>query len=260
MNVAFVSLFPEFFDAPMGVSIVGRAVEQGALRWVSVNPRDFAIGRHRSVDDTPYGGGAGMLMRPNVMADAVAHARTECPGAPVVLMSPQGARFNQSHAEKLAAGPGMILVCGRYEGVDERFVERCVDFEVSIGDFVLSGGEPAAFMITDAVTRLLPGALGNAESAVEESFSSGVLEHPQFTRPRDFEGLPVPDALCSGDHARVARWRRHASLLRTAARRPDLLTPADLAEIEALSDASRATVPSWQIQARHLHSAVDDPS
>lgn len=198
-----------------------------------------------------------MLMRPQVMADAVADARLRCPDAPVVLMSPQGARFDQHAARALAEGPGMILVCGRYEGVDDRFVERCVDVELSVGDFVLSGGEPAAFLVTDAVTRLLPGVLGNDASAVEESFSASLLEHPQFTRPASFDGLDVPPVLLSGDHAKVARWRHVTSLLRTEARRPDLLTASAREEIAALSDVERDAICKWQVRARTLYSKVD---
>lgn len=247
----FVTLFPEFFEGPMSVSIVGRAVESGALGWDTVNPRDLARDRHRSVDDTPYGGGAGMLMKPTVMADAVTAARVLTPNAPVILMSPQGAPFTQSHAAHLAAGEGAIFVCGRYEGVDERFVERYVDYEVSLGDFVLSGGEPAAFAVADAVVRLLPGAVGNAESVVDESFSAPRLEQPQFTRPKRFEGLTVPEVLTSGDHARVHAWREAASMLRTQARRPDLA-----AKPGAQKDLPRAArgleVPEWCVRPRHL--------
>ncbi|MCB9521033.1 MAG: tRNA (guanosine(37)-N1)-methyltransferase TrmD, partial [Myxococcales bacterium] len=205
MRVTFVSLFPEYFVGPMTTSVVGRAVASGALAWDAVSPRDFAVDRHRTVDDTPFGGGAGMVMRAPELAAATRWARSRMSGARVALMSPQGARFEQRHAELLAREEGLVIVCGRYEGVDERFVEACVDIEISLGDFVLTGGEPAAVCVVDAVARLLPGVLGNAASSVEESFSCGGLEHPQFTRPSAWEGVEVPAVLRGGDHGAVAR-------------------------------------------------------
>jgi tRNA (guanine37-N1)-methyltransferase len=253
VKISFVSLFPEFFDGPMGLSIPGRAVRTGVVRWEAVDPRDFASGRHRTVDDAPYGGGAGMVMRPDVMGAAVEWARARNAGAPVILLSPQGAPFRQSHARALAALDGIILVCGRYEGVDERFVDTHVDAEISLGDFVLSGGEPAALAVADAVIRLVPGALGNEASVVEESFSRPLLEHPQFTRPAEYAGRSVPEALTSGDHGRVDRWRARAAWLRTLARRPDLAeahgTPPTQKRPEQIDD--------WLIAPRHLDSRVD---
>lgn len=260
MHVSFVTLFPEFFDGPMGCAIPSRAVASGALTWDTVNPRDFARDRHRSVDDTPYGGGAGMLMRPEPLADAIAAARRRRPGALTLLLSPQGRRLDQEQVAALAREPALILVSGRYEGVDERVIERCVDAEVSIGDFVLSGGEPAALCLADAVVRLLPGVLGNADSVVEESFSTPLLEFPQFTRPAEFDGLAVPPVLRSGDHGRVARWRRKASLLRTEARRPDLATAEITRKDRKLLEDSRLDVPAWTVAPRHLKCAVDDAS
>lgn len=246
MRIALVTLFPEFFEAPLSVSVLGRAQQAGVFSVASVSPRTFATNTHRTVDDTPYGGGAGMVMRAPELGAAVEEARELAPGARVLLLSPQGARLDQAAAARLAAEPGLILVCGRYEGVDERFIERYVDEEVCLGDFVLSGGEPAALCLIDAVVRLLPGGLGNAASAVEESFSDARLEYPQFTRPPVFDELPVPAVLTSGDHARVAKWRQKVGLLRTLYRRPDLLArrPISKAERKLLGD-DRLDVPAW---------------
>ncbi len=260
MRITILTLFPEFFPGPLGASVLGRAIGAGALTVETACIRDFADGRHRAVDDTPYGGGAGMLMRATELAAATRWARSRNSEAPVVLLSPQGAPLEQGAVRSLAERPGLILVCGRYEGVDERYVERCVDFEVSVGDFVLSGGETAALCLVDAVARLLPGALGNAASAEEESFSGAALEYPHFTRPPEFEGLTVPDVLRSGDHGRVAEWRRRASLLRTYRRRPELLPVDARHEAAALAEGC-ADVPEWMRRPRHLPSrrfAVDE--
>lgn len=257
MRISILTLFPGIFDA-LKHSILARAVAGGAVEFELVNPREFARDKHRTVDDSPYGGGAGMVMRPDVLRDAVEYARGRNPGAPVVYLSPQGAPFRQAHAEKLANLPGMILVCGRYEGVDERFIEACVDYEVSVGDFILTGGEPAALCVVDAVVRLLPGVLGNSASAVEESFGDGALEHPQFTRPREFDGRPVPPVLLSGDHGKVANWRRRISLERTAARRPDMMIDELSANDMSLLENSALQVDSWLVDPRHVQVAVDD--
>jgi tRNA (guanine37-N1)-methyltransferase len=261
MRVVVVTLFPEFFDGPLAASVLGRAVAAGLVAVEFVSPRDFATNVHRTVDDTPYGGGAGMVMRAPELAGAIARARELAPGAPVVLMSPQGPRFVQAHARRLAALDGIVLVCGRYEGIDERLVAQHVDAELALGDFVLSGGEPAALAVIDAVVRLLPGALGNVTSAVEESFASERLEYPQFTRPAEFGGAEVPPILTSGDHAKVAKWRRKASLLRTRARRPDLIDarPLDAAETKLLADG-RVEVPEWLWERRAMPALDGDGS
>ncbi len=259
MHVALVTLFPEYFDGPLSASIVGRGVQAGHLTFSTHSPRDVATDRHRTVDDTPYGGGAGMLMRATEIAAAVQEAKAEHPDARVVLMSPQGRTLDHALARSLARSPSMIVVCPRYEGVDERFIERYVDVEVSIGDYVLTGGEPAAVVLIDAVSRHVPGVLGNDASLDEESFAAGALEYPQFTRPAAFEGLDVPAVLVSGDHARVARWRRKASLLRTRARRPDLFAKLELTDRERaqLDDAEAGdAVPKWMIRARHGEDAT----
>lgn len=257
MHVAIVTLFPEYFDGPLSTSIVGRAVEAGQISVSTHSPRDEASDRHRTVDDTPYGGGAGMLMRATEMAAAVRAASEAHPGARVVLMSPQGRRLDHRRARELAALPSLVIVCPRYEGVDERFVEHCVDEEISIGDYVLTGGEPAAVVLVDAVVRHVPGVLGNDASLDEESFAADALEYPQFTRPATFEGVDVPAVLVSGDHARVARWRRKASLLRTRARRPDLFARLALSDDDRrLLDGDGDDVPTWMIDARHGEDAT----
>ncbi|MBJ3776381.1 tRNA (guanosine(37)-N1)-methyltransferase TrmD [Acuticoccus mangrovi] len=215
-----LTLYPDMFPGPLGAALAGRALREGLWRLDAVNIRDFATDRHRSVDDTPAGGGPGMVMRADVMAAAIDAAPTV---GPRLLMSPRGRPFSQRMAEELAAGEGATLVCGRFEGVDERVIEARGLTEVSIGDYVLSGGEVAALVILDAVVRLLPGVMGNAQSASEESFSDGLLEHPQYTRPAIWEGRAIPDVLTSGDHARVAQWRRAARERLTAERRPDLI-------------------------------------
>lgn len=223
MHITALTLFPEFFDGPLQVSIPGRAIARERLRVDCVNPRDFATDTHGTVDDTPYGGGAGMVMRAPELNAALDHAQNTADAPrPVVLLSPQGARLTQNIVDDLAQTPGFILVCGRYEGLDERFVTTRVDHEISVGDFVLSGGEPGAFVIIDAVARLLEGVVGNQESVILESFQDGTLEHPHFTRPYALEDDAVPDILRSGDHPKIAKWRRKISLLRTRERRPDL--------------------------------------
>src|SRR3954462_15902496 len=210
-------------EAPLGESILGKARERGLLETRVVDIRDFALGKHRVTDDVPYGGGAGMVMKPEPLVAAVEAGKAREPSARVVLMSPQGRRFDQQKAFELSQQQALILICGRYEGVDER-VLRWVDEELSLGDFVLTGGEFAALAVVDAVARLLPGVLGNELSAQSESFTGeGLLEGPQYTRPPEFRGLKVPDVLLSGDHARIARWRKEQALSRTRERRPDLL-------------------------------------
>ncbi|MCL2325165.1 MAG: tRNA (guanosine(37)-N1)-methyltransferase TrmD [Proteobacteria bacterium] len=221
-HICFVSLFPEYFEAAMGCSIMGRAVARGVLDYSVVQIRDFSLDRHRRVDDAPYGGGAGLVMKPEPMVAAIESARSRCQGGRVVLMTPQGAVFSQQHARRLSRETeALILVCGHYEGVDER-VSGYVDEEMTIGDYVLTGGELAALVVGDAVCRLWPGVLGNEASAVEESFSEGWLEYPQYTRPACFRGEAVPSVLLGGHHGEVARWRRCQSIERTRERRPEL--------------------------------------
>lgn len=229
MRIEVVTLFPELFETFLATSFVGRAIGQGALSVVRRSPRDFGLGKHKSVDDTPYGGGSGMVMRVDVLVacmeslDETSGAAGE-PKARRVLMTPQGAPLTQALVERLAGYPALMLVCGRYEGFDDR-VRTFVDEEVSLGDFVLTGGEVAAMAIIEACIRLLPGVLGNESSTREESHSphsQGLLEYPQFTRPAEFRGQAVPDPLVSGNHAVIERWRREQSEERTRQRRPDV--------------------------------------
>jgi len=214
-----LSLFPEMFPGPLGHSLAGRALEAGRWSLVASNIRDYATGRHRSVDDTPFGGGAGMVLRPDVVDAALADVAD---GRPLVFLTPRGRRFGQADARRFAAAPGLVLLCGRYEGVDQRVIEARDCVEISVGDFVLSGGELAAMVLLDACVRLLPGVMGAAESAEEESFSAGLLEYPHYTRPAEWQGRPVPEVLLSGHHAAVAAWRRDAAERITRERRPDL--------------------------------------
>jgi tRNA (guanine37-N1)-methyltransferase len=205
-------------------SILGRALKAGLIELVTINPRDYATDRHRSVDDAPYGGGAGMVMIPEPLSQAIDAARQACQAAPVVLLSPAGKRFDQSVAKRYAAHGSLILVCGRYEGIDQRIADHCVDEELSLGDYVITGGELGALAVIDATSRMLAGVLGNADGSAEESFTdSPLLEHPQYTRPRSWRGHSVPEVLLSGDHARVDAWRRRQREALTEARRPDLL-------------------------------------
>jgi tRNA (guanine37-N1)-methyltransferase len=218
-----LTLFPEMFPGPLGCSLAGKALEEG--RW-SLSVRDIraaARDKHRTADDSPAGGGPGMVMKADVLAAAIDEARAgAAEKGPALLMSPRGEPVTQAFVKSLAAGPGVLIVCGRFEGVDERVISRRGLKEVSIGDFVLSGGEPAAIALLDAVVRLIPGVMGDAASGVEESFEHGLLEHPQYTRPRDFEGEAIPEVLLSGDHKAIARWKRAEAERLTQARRPDL--------------------------------------
>lgn len=232
-GVEVLTLFPEMVSGYLGASILGKAREKGLLGVTITHLRDYAEGKHRVTDDAPYGGGAGMVMKPEPLVAAVEAARARAPqGARALLMSPRGPVFNQARARELAREPGLILVCGRYEGVDERVIPY-LDGELSLGDFILTGGEVAALAVVDAVARLLPGVLGNVDSSVSESFEEGLLEYPHYTRPPVFRGAEVPAVLQSGDHARIARWRRWKALQLTRERRPELfacleLGPADL--------------------------------
>lgn len=218
-----LTLFPEMFPGPLGQSLAGKALADGKWALATIDIRDFATDKHRSVDDTPTGGGAGMVMRADIAAAAIDAARAATPEAtPAIYLTPRGNPLTQSRARALASGPGAILLCGRFEGIDERVLEaRAID-EISIGDYVLSGGELAAQVLIDACVRLLPGVAGNDASLAEESFASGLLEYPHYTRPREWEGHAIPDVLLSGDHAKIAKWRRAEAERITRERRPDL--------------------------------------
>lgn len=233
MRIDVFTIFPEYLDAPLRVSIVGRARESGLLDVRLHDPRATTTDRHRSVDDEPFGGGAGMVMMPGPLFDAVEAA---APPRPLFLLSASGRRFDHAVAAELAAGDGFSLICGRYEGVDQRVADHLCDGELSIGDFVLAGGEAAALVVIEAVVRLRSGVLGNVASAAEESFTEGLLEYPQYTRPATFRAWSVPDVLRSGDHRRIARWRRAHALRRTATRRPELLRRSLTVEEQALLD------------------------
>ena len=231
MDFSILTIFPEIFNSFLSHGIIRRAIESNII---SVNPmdiRDFASGKHRITDDRPYGGGAGMVMKPEPLAGAISEAKSKTPGARIILLSPQGRPFKQSVASELSMLDGLIFICGRYEGVDERIYEL-IDEEISIGDYVLTGGEPAAMIIIDAVTRLLPGALGGEDSAEKESFTDYLLEHAHYTRPPVFEGEAVPDILLSGNHGAIADWRLESSLIRTLLKRPDLLDSKKLGNRE----------------------------
>ena len=217
-----ITLFPEMFPGPLGISLAGRAHAEGAWALDTVNPRDFATDRHRSVDDTPFGGGPGMVLRPDILAAAVEAAAPDGDDRPRLLMTPRGGPLTQERVRRLAAGPGAILVCGRFEGVDERVIAACGLEEVSVSDAVLSGGEPAALLVLDACIRLLPGTMGHEASGDSESFEGNLLEYPQFTKPQEWRGQAVPEVLTSGDHKAVAAWRRAEALKVTRKRRPDL--------------------------------------
>ena len=232
MRFDIITTFPEIVEAVIGESIIGKARQRGLVDIAAVNLRDFTEDRHRTTDDAPYGGGPGMVMKvePVFKALEALRARRPTENPRVLLMTPQGRRFDQKMAEQLAQKSWIIMICGRYEGVDERIRERLVTDEVSIGDYVLTGGELAALVVVDAVTRLLPGVLGDESSAQTESFSSGLLEYPHYTRPADFHGWKVPEVLLSGNHAEIAQWRREAALQWTFRRRPDLLEGAELTQ------------------------------
>lgn len=241
MRFDILTLFPDFFITPLNTSIIGRAISSGALSVSTHNIRDWATDKHHTTDDSPYGGGHGMVMKPDPVVTAI-EAVSAVSGRPkVILVTPQGVPLTQSVAKALsieAEESGLMIVCGRYEGIDER-IREFVDMEISIGDYVLTGGEIAALAIIDSVARFIPGVLGEPESADSESFSDGLLEYPQYTRPLQFRGIKVPDVLLSGNHAEIARWRRAQALRRTYLRRPDLLEkmalgPYDLAVIEKI--------------------------
>ncbi len=218
-----ITVFPEMLPGPLGHSLAGRALIDSVWSLETINPRDFATDRHRSVDDLPFGGGAGMVMRPDIVAGAVDAVVARGAAGPLVYLSPRGEPLRQARVAELAAGPGIVLLCGRYEGVDHRVIEARGFLELSVGDFVLSGGELAAMTLIDACVRLLPGVVGDAASLAEESFAAGLLEYPHYTRPQVWEGRAVPDILLSGHHARIGEWRREQALAITKSRRPDLV-------------------------------------
>ncbi|HZG84424.1 tRNA (guanosine(37)-N1)-methyltransferase TrmD [Paenibacillus sp.] len=250
MRIDVLTLFPEMFHGVFHASILGKAQEKGIVSLRAVNFREFSENKHQTVDDYPYGGGGGMVLKPEPIFNAVEHVVSESgkegaqAGRPprVVLMCPQGERYTQKKAEQFAKEEHLILVCGHYEGYDERIREHLVTDEISIGDFVLTGGELAACVVVDSVVRLLPGALGNEQSSVTDSFSTGLLEYPHYTRPAEYRGWKVPDVLLSGHHANVEQWRREQSLYRTWSRRPDLLDAAEL------SDKERALIRRWEAE------------
>ena len=235
-RASVVTLFPEMFPGPLGLSLAGRALERGVWTLGAENIRAHATDRHRTVDDTPFGGGAGMVMRPDVLDTALGALADD---RPMLYLTPRGRPLTQATVRRLASGPGVVLLCGRYEGIDQRVIESRQLEEVSVGDYVLSGGEPAALVLLDACVRLLPGVMGAAESADEESFSSGLLEYPHYPRPAEWQGRSVPDVLLSGHHAEVAAWRRRAAEQITRERRPDLWA----AYLAAMPAGAVATAP-----------------
>lgn len=241
-----ITLFPEAFPGTLGLSLTGRALAEGLWSLSTIPLRDHGIGRHRNVDDTPAGGGAGMVIRPDVMAAALRAATSAVPDLPVVYLSPRGRPLTQAIARRLAQGPGVTLICGRFEGVDQRVLDAFDVTEISIGDYVLTGGEIAAQVLIDATVRLIPRVLGNQESLAEESFSHGLLEHPQYTKPAEWEGRRIPDVLLSGNHAAISHWRDAEAARLTKERRPDLwrayqdgMDPDQRTQLSGASDQSR---------------------
>jgi tRNA (guanine37-N1)-methyltransferase len=235
-----LTLYPEMFPGSLGASLAGRALAEGRWSCAPVQLRDFATDKHKSVDDTPAGGGAGMVLRADVMAAAVDAGRARLPDAPVLAMTPRGSPLTQGRIREIASGPGVTIICGRFEGFDERLFEaRPFIEQVSVGDIVLSGGEPAALMILDACIRLLPGVMGAPLSGAEESFEEGLLEYPHYTRPAEWEGRTIPQVLRSGDHAKIAAWRKHRAEVDTRLRRPDLWERHEGARVQPASDARR---------------------
>lgn len=238
-HATVLTLYPEMFPGPLGFSLANRAREEGRWALDTVQIRDFAIDRHKTVDDTPAGGGAGMVLRVDVLAKAIDYARAGNHDAPILAMTPRGKPLTQARVRELAAGPGVIVLCGRFEGFDERIFEGRGVEEVSVGDIVLSGGEPAAIMLLDACIRLLPGVMGAPSSGTEESFENGLLEYPHYTRPAEWEGRTIPEVLRSGDHAKIAAWRKRQSEVDTRSRRPDLWELHEGARVQPASGARR---------------------
>lgn len=241
MRIDIVSLFPELVEAFFAHSIIGRARAAGILDLAVTNPRDFSTDKHRHVDDTPYGGGSGMLMQAAPVYAAVEHILAgNTASTRIILTAPTGTPFTQETAKRLATYDRLVLICGHYEGIDQRVEDGLADETISVGDYVLTGGELPAMIITDAVARMIPGVLGAADSAGEDSFYTGLLEYPQYTKPAEFRGMTVPEVLLSGHHANIAAWRRRESLRRTWERRPELLADADL------TDADRRQIAAWE--------------
>lgn len=240
MKICVLTLFPELFAPFWDHGMIRRAVQGHQICPLTINIRDHAQGRHRVTDDRPYGGGCGMVMKPEPLTAALSEAKSRMPAATTLILSPQGRRFDQQLAHALAAADELILICGRYEGVDERFVDQHVDGEISIGDFVLTGGELGAMVVIDAVVRLIPGVLGNVDSAGNDTFSDGLMEYAHYTRPPTFGNATVPDVLLSGDHQAIDRWRRETALMRTVLKRPDLLVQRDITPEE------RALLVKWR--------------
>ncbi|MBZ5749850.1 MULTISPECIES: tRNA (guanosine(37)-N1)-methyltransferase TrmD [Metabacillus] len=241
MKIDFMTLFPEMFNGVLNESILKKAQEKEAVEFRVINFRDYSSNKHNTVDDYPYGGGAGMVLKPQPIFDAVEDLKKQSDTTPkVVLVCPQGERFTQAKAEQLATEDHLLFICGHYEGYDERIREHLVTDEISIGDFVLTGGELASMVIADSVVRLLPGVLGNEDSPILDSYSSGLLEHPHYTRPADFRGMKVPEVLLSGNHKKIEEWREQESLRRTFTRRPDLL------ESYPLTDKQKSIIKRWE--------------
>ncbi len=234
MDFVVLTIFPDMFGPFWAHGIIRRAIEHKKISASTVNIRDFAQDRHQVTDDKTYGGGSGMVMKPEPLAGAIRAATQKLPTAGTVLLTPQGRPFHQNMAKELASFDGLVLICGRYEGVDERICHDLIDYEISIGDYVLTGGELAAMIIVDAVTRLIPGALGGEDAAENDSFSNGLLEHAHYTRPQSYEGQEVPEVLLSGHHQEIERWRLESSLMRTLLKRPDLLQQKRLSQQEII--------------------------
>ncbi len=230
MQFDIITIFPEYFVSPLETAVLKKARQKGLIQIRVINLRDFAFDKHKMVDDRPFGGGEGMVFKPEPLYRAIDALKAEPPAPWVVYLSPQGRLLNQNVVKELYEKRRLVLICGRYEGIDERIREYCIDEEISIGDYVVFGGEVAALVIVEAVSRLVPGVVGCKDSVEKESFSQGLLKYPQYTRPREFRGWKVPEVLVSGDHARIARWRRQKSLEITLKRRPDLLKKASLTE------------------------------
>lgn len=239
MVFTILTIFPEMVDAVFSCGMFRKAVDEGLVEASALNIRDYASGKHRVTDDKLYGGGCGMVLKPEPLTGAIKAAKEKCPGGRVVYMSPQGRPFNQAVARELADSDGLIFICGRYEGIDERICDTLVDDEISVGDYVLTGGELPAMVVADAVLRLIPGVLGGEDSAEKETFSEGLVEHAQYTRPAVFEGASVPDVLLSGNHAAIEKWRHETSIIRTLLKRPDMI------EERGVSKEEKAMIVRW---------------